>query len=268
MAEHDHHPAAGVKAGLQRKLGPLPVWAWASIGGIGLGYLLYRRRAASSTTTTAAAAPGTDSGAPQGDLLGGVGNSGSGGGIGSPGGLDPGVTGDTTTPGVQGAGYPDIGTEIQDVLGLVDALQPLGLLNGAGGGVTGPGGQATDGPSTATATAHPAAAKSMVKVNAQAGNPRAGQPYKTVKLANGRTAHVYGTGNAAKTIVLPGTTSVAGTSHRAPVAHAAAPAAEKVNTQAGSARQGETYRTLTSGGWIVHRYGSGKNYTDVKIRKA
>lgn len=252
MAEHEHHHAGhDVKAGLTRKLGPLPVYAWAGIAGIGLGYLIYRHNKSSGASSTATAAdPATDSGIVSGD------DTGSAGGAGSPG-LPTDASGDTTTGGGVGAGYPDIGTEVGDITDLIGSLEAGGLIPTPG--ATPPGGQAAAGDSTVAKTAHPA-----TKVNTQAGNPREGKAYTTVKLANGLTAHKYAGG---KEVVLPGTTKTKGTSHIAPVAHAPA-AATHVNTVPGSPRHGETYRTIITGGEVVHRYGSGHDYHDVPVRKA
>lgn len=262
MAEH--HFVQEVKGGLTRKLGPMPVWAWAGIAGLGLGFLLYRSRARGDQATTSTGAPvATDSGSVPGY----------GGSAGTPAGL-PGNTAGDLTSGTGDAtypGYPTIGQEIEDVVGLVDALRGGGLLDIGRDTPTPPGGLATDGGSTVTATAHPAAARSKVKVNQQKGSPREGKAFKTVKLPNGMTAHVYANGDR---VIMPGTTSVAGTSQRAPAVHAPAPpsqphapAAPVVN-RSGNENAGQTYRVLTSGGWIVHRYGSGSSYRDVRIRRA
>lgn len=251
-----------LKHSLTKKAGPLPVWGWAVLaGGLGGLYLLHKRNAAaSSTTTTTPAAPvATDSGTVP---------AGSGG---APGGLPTGAAGDTTTGtgGTTTAGYPSLTTEIQDVAGAIGLLQGAGLVAPAGsplpilgdlaaGGAAAaapPGGQAAAGDSTVAQTAHPAAARS---VNRQAGNPRAGQSYETRTLPDGRTAHVYAGG---QTIVLPGTTSVKGTAHRAPAVHGASPAAAgavQVNHQAGNPRAGQTYTTRVVNGRTEHVYPGGK----------
>lgn len=53
MAEptHTHHKAAG--GGLTKKMGPLPVWAWGLIIGVGVFFLYERYAGAASTSTTA-----------------------------------------------------------------------------------------------------------------------------------------------------------------------------------------------------------------------
>lgn len=53
-AEHEHHKAAG--GGLTKKMGPLPVWAWGLIIGVGIYFLYERYSAGSSSTSTAGTA--------------------------------------------------------------------------------------------------------------------------------------------------------------------------------------------------------------------
>ena len=70
-------PKSGPVGGLQRKLGPLPVWAWALIG-LAVGYYVYEHylkgaTAAASTASTANPVPGSDQSTGGASADGGIG---------------------------------------------------------------------------------------------------------------------------------------------------------------------------------------------------
>lgn len=123
-------PPAKKGMNLTKKVGPLPVWAWAAIALIG-GYLLYEhyKSSASSTPATSATAPAADT----------SGSTGDGSGSGSGGSPDTGPTTPTTPYTGQGHGaYTDQSSELLTALeDETSALSDFASnLNGSGGGST------------------------------------------------------------------------------------------------------------------------------------
>lgn len=141
MAEHEatHHAAAAGK-GLQRKVGPLPLWVWiVAVGGV-VVYYYYTKSASSSASSTAAQLPATDAQPipPDTGTTGG-GDSGSGATQSGSGSTDSGIDPSTGLPygqeilsAIQAQGTQDqqnpgqtfLG-ELSDVSGAITTLQQL-----------------------------------------------------------------------------------------------------------------------------------------------
>lgn len=165
----------------------------------------------------------------------------------------------------------DLATQLSSLAGVVAAYQTLGgLFNPDFGmspnqaGVT----AAQTGAATPTAAAR-SASTVQTFINKAKGSPRYGQSYRVLVNRKGDTVHRYGSGRTYKDVVTTHATAhPGGAANTAAAGHPRSdPHAAMTNHIQGSARQGQSYRVLTSHGWIVHRYGSGNNYHDVRIRK-
>lgn len=172
---------AGVMGALTRKIGPLPFWAWALIGGALLYW--YRSRTASSAAASTAASPTTLADGGSGSAGGDTGSGSGGGGGSSP-------PGDTTT----GTGDS----------GVLPGYSPFPRLVGTTGAVpsSSPGSSPTAAQSPSflkpTAAADPnfaadAAARSAAAIAAGVA-PRFGGVTSTQTLKSGATLTTFGSG--------------------------------------------------------------------------
>lgn len=159
MAEHEHttHPRKAASGGLGKKMGPLPVWAWGLIIGVGVYFLYTRYNSASNTSATAASSSldpnaidpntgltyGQEEQAAQQNLAPTAGNLGSSGG------------GGTTTGTETGADSFDTNlTNLEGLLGFIQSVDPnFGTGAGAAGGSGANGGG--DGTNSGTGTNSP-----------------------------------------------------------------------------------------------------------------
>lgn len=191
---------------LKKKVGPLPVWVWGAA--VAAGILIYYLRNSSTGPVTGGAARATAT--PTLDPTEGA--------FDMPSGLSSGgFTPDNpvlssqdiadavssqlapilaTLPYASVPGEPSAPVNgIDDVIDTITKLQSAGLLN------TTPA--ASTGAATSKPQAHTQPKPPAQRVNKQAGNPRAGQVYRTVTNPKGKekgTYHVYGKGKTARYI--------------------------------------------------------------------
>lgn len=264
MSDAPDTPTKGVGKGLKKKVGPLPMWAWYSLVGLGLGgVILYLRRDGTSSTANATAEnPNTLNGGINEDAYG----SGYMSGAGS---YDTGLT-DAATGGTDITPYLDNMTAQQEQFlnGLDSSLgsffQGADTTFLSGGGASDePKASPTNSTAAKTnvAAATTAKKKAVAKTYTNTGtNARKGQTYKVERNAAGNDVHVYASGKRVE--IKPAKKSTVTT---APKPKATVIAAAQVNNT-GNARSGQTYKTVRNAdGSEYHLYENGRK---VQTKKA
>jgi hypothetical protein len=194
---------------LQRKVGPLPLWAWIALGGGTLGVIVLVKKSKGSKASTESEPIPSSLASPFGPEAAGVGGGGSGG-------LTAPPEAKTPEPLTLTATAPIERTPVSEF------LQTLAELEG--GGFTRAGAAPTGSSAPATSAALSAA---------RGGNPRAGKPFK-VSTYKGMRAHEYrsavpgGVGPGHRFVILP----VGKKNHAAKPNHAPAHAKDRHHAHA------------------------------------
>lgn len=153
---------------LKRKVGPLPLWAWVTIGGVGIGAIVLAKKSKAKTAGETEAEPIPSSlASPFGP------EAGSGGG-----GTTAASENEAKQPAEVNPALPQEHTPVSEFLSTLSELEAGGFRREAPGTVQG-------------ATGSTVGQVHASRINSQGGNPRKGSSYTDVTY-KGQRAHRYG----------------------------------------------------------------------------